>query len=174
MLQPLSLVENYVSAELHADHVYKFFEDEISEGLMGKLQEEDFFSTFGQHTAVAALAVLEEKNGKKRIIHDATHGVRVNHRVKCRDKQRMPGPKEKFYLLSKYKAGNEVVFSVLADVSKAHRRFKRCKDEWGYISCKVKSSDKTVYYNKVGAFGVASASYWWSRIFAAIIRAVHY
>ena len=172
--QPLTQVDNYVSAELRADYVYEFFETEISEGLMGKMAEDDFFKTFGQHTAVAALAVLEEKNGKKRIIHDATHGVRVNHRIRCRDKQRMPGPKEKFYLLSRYKDANEVVFSVLADVSKAHRRFKHCKEEWGYISCKVRAADNVVYYNKVGTFGVASASYWWSRIFAAIVRAVHY
>jgi hypothetical protein len=172
--QPLHLVDNYVSAELHADYVHEFFETEIKAGLMGKLPEKEFFETFGEHTAVAALAVLEEKNGKKRIIHDATHGVRVNHRIRCRDKQRMPGPKEKFYLLAKYRDNREVVFSVLADVSKAHRRFKRCKDEWGFISCKVKASDNEIYFNKVGTFGVASASYWWSRIFAAVVRAVHY
>jgi hypothetical protein len=172
--QPLPSVDNYVSAELHADYVYEFFETEIKEGLMGKMKEKDFFETFGQHTAVAALAVLVEKNEKKRIIHDATHGVRVNHRIRCRDKQRMPGPKEKFFLLSKFRERNDVVFSVLADVSKAHRRFKHCKDEWGYISCKVRSSDDVIYYNRVGTFGVASASYWWSRLFAAVVRAVHY
>ena len=35
-----------------------------------------------------ALAVIveDEAKDKKRIIHDATHGVRVNHRIKCRDK----------------------------------------------------------------------------------------
>jgi hypothetical protein len=172
--QPLPLVENYVSAELHADYVYKFFEEEIKEGLMGKMDEEEFFAKYGEHTAVAALAVLVEKNEKKRIIHDATHGVRVNHRIKCRDKQRMPGPKEKFYLLEQYREKRDVVFSVLADVSKAHRRFKHNPEEWGYISCKVKSTDKVIYYNRVGTFGVASASYWWSRIFAAVVRAVHY
>jgi hypothetical protein len=171
---PLLLVENYTSAEQHAQHVYDFFEQEIEEGLMGKMEEQDFFEKFGVHTAVAALAVLEEKNGKRRIIHDATHGVRVNHRIRCLDKQRMPGPKEKFHLLRKYKERNEVVFSLLADVSKAHRRFKHLETEWGYLACKVKSSDSTIYYNKVGTFGVASASYWWGRIFAAIIRAVHY
>ena len=32
----------------------------------------------------------------------------------------------------------------------------------------------TCHAKKVGTFGVASASYWWSRIFAAIIRTVHY
>ena len=41
-----------------------------------------------ERTAIAALAVIveDEEKGKKRLIHDATHGVRVNHRIKCRDK----------------------------------------------------------------------------------------
>ena len=29
------------------------------------------------------------------MIHDATHGVRVNHRIHCRDKIRAPGAREK-------------------------------------------------------------------------------
>ena len=37
----------------------------------------------------------DEAMGKKRIIHDATHGVRVNHRIKCRDKIRSPGARGK-------------------------------------------------------------------------------
>ena len=39
--------------------------------------------THGEHTAIAALAVIveDEELDKKRIIHDATHGVRVNHRT---------------------------------------------------------------------------------------------
>ena len=39
---------------------------------------------FGEHRANAALA--DEEKDKKRIIHDATHGVKVNNRIKCRDK----------------------------------------------------------------------------------------
>ena len=50
----------------------------------------EFLERYGEHTAIAALAVIveDEELDKKRIIHDATHGVRVNHRVKCRDKLR--------------------------------------------------------------------------------------
>ena len=38
----------------------------------------------GEHSAIAGLAVIVEgeANDKKRIIHDATHEVRVNHRIK--------------------------------------------------------------------------------------------
>ena len=33
---------------------------------------------------------------------------------------------------------------------------------------------RTVYVNKVGTFGVSCASYWWTRIWAAGIRATHH
>ena len=69
------------------------FEEEIEEGLMEKMSPETFRKRFGENTAIAALAVLveDEEKDKKRLIHDATHGVRVNHRIKCRDKLRAPG-----------------------------------------------------------------------------------
>ena len=36
------------------------------------------------------MIVEDEEKDKTWIIHDATHGVRVNHRVRCRDKIRAP------------------------------------------------------------------------------------
>eukprot|EP00439_Symbiodinium_sp_Y106_P000169 s14948_g1.t1 len=58
---------------------------------MAKMSLGDFLDRYGIHTAIAALAVIaeDEAKDKKRIIHDATHGVRVNHRIKCRDKLRL-------------------------------------------------------------------------------------
>jgi len=37
----------------------------------------------------------------------------------------------------------------------------------------VKEDDNFIYVNKVGTFGVACASYWWSRISGAGVRLVH-
>ena len=51
---------------------------------MEKMSPDTFRERFGENTAIAALAVIveDEEKGKKRLIHDATHGVRVNHRIK--------------------------------------------------------------------------------------------
>ncbi|CAE7879974.1 unnamed protein product, partial [Symbiodinium necroappetens] len=64
----------------------------------------EFLERYGEHTGIAALAVIVENEelDKKRIIHDATHGVRVNHRIKCRDKLRSPGAREKKHLLREH------------------------------------------------------------------------
>ena len=68
---------------------------------MEKLTMKEFVDKYGDNRAIAALAVIveDEDKGKKRLIHDATHGVRVNHRIKCRDKIRAPGAREKKQLL---------------------------------------------------------------------------
>ena len=77
------------------------FEEDVEEGLMLKMSLGDFKAKYGEHRAIAALAVIVEDElvGKKRMIHDASHGVRVNHRIRCRDKIRAPGAREKKQLL---------------------------------------------------------------------------
>ena len=93
----LAWVPNYVSVGEHKDFVKAKFEEDVAEGLMDRMTLGEFKAKFGEHRAIASLAVIveDEEKDKKRIIHDATHGVRVNHRIKCRDKIRAPGPREK-------------------------------------------------------------------------------
>ena len=133
---------------------------------------------YGENRAIAALAVIveDEDKGKKRLIHDATHGVRVNHRIKCRDKIRAPGAREKKQTLLETLERGEVAFSIVGDISKAHRRFKHSEDEQGFLGCQlgIPGEDNIVYVNKVGTFGVNCASYWWTRIAAAGLRATYH
>ena len=77
----------------------------------------EFEQRFGEERAVAALAVLveDEITGKRRVIHDGSHGVRVNHRIRCQDKLRMPGGREKRFLLNRFRRARDVVFSLIGD-----------------------------------------------------------
>ena len=81
--------ENYPSAEEHEEHLRSHLEKEVEEGLVLKMSEKEFVEKYGNHRAVAALAVLveDELTGKKRVTHDATHGVRVNNRIRCKLEQ---------------------------------------------------------------------------------------
>ena len=168
--------ENYVSAAEHEKYLTEHLEQEVAEGLMTKMGEEAFVATYGEDRAVAALAVLveDEVTGKKRVIHDGTHGVMVNHKIRCRDKVRMPGPREKRALLEEYEAEQKTVLSLAGDFAKAHRRFKYAVEEQGFLACKASSSSNTVYVNKVGTFGIASTPYWWARLSAALMRLVYW
>eukprot|EP00435_Cladocopium_sp_Y103_P003644 s2140_g1.t1 len=167
--------ENYESVGDHEDFVREHFAEECAEGLMEKITLSQAKERFGDRIAISSLAVLvEEAHGnKKRIIHDATHGTKVNNRIRCRDKQRSPGAREKMYLLAFYKERGDVIFSLVGDISKAHRRFLHEPSELGLLACRIRNSDEYIYINRVGTFGVVSASYWWGRIASAGIRLTH-
>ena len=99
----------------------------------------------------------DETIGKKRMIHDASHGVRVNHRIRCRDKIRAPGAREKKTILRELRDREEVAFSVVGDISKARRRFKHAADEHGFLACQLEGGESAkdtdndiIYVNKVG------------------------
>ncbi len=174
----LAWVPNYSSAKDHLDFAKKKFEEDISEGMMEKMTMKEFVDRYGDNRAIAALAVIveDEENDKKRLIHDATHGVRVNHRIKCRDKIRAPGAREKKVLLIEIMDKGLIAFSVVGDISKAHRRYKHRKEEHGFLGCQLEGDgeDSWIYVNKVGTFGVNCASYWWTRIAAAGLRATYH
>eukprot|EP00913_Durusdinium_trenchii_P023640 g22210.t1 len=167
---------NYLSAEEHEKYLVEHLEQEVAEGLMVKMIEEEFIQRFGENRAVAALAVLveDELTGKKRVIHDGTHGVMVNHRIRCRDKVRMPGPREKRALLEEYEEERLAVLSLVGDFAKAHRRFKYAEEEQGFLACKAATESEVVYVNQVGTFGIASTPYWWARLSAALMRVVYW
>ena len=166
---------NYASASDHVDFMRAHFEEEVREGLMEKLSMEEAKERYGDRLAISSLAVLVEEGhgGKRRIIHDASHGVKINHRIRCRDKLRSPGAREKQYLLAHYADKCIPLFSLVGDISKAHRRFLHAPEERGLLACKVSEDDDMLYVNNVGTFGVASASYWWTRISGAGLRLVH-
>ena len=178
----LAWVPNYGSVEEHREFAKAKFEEDVEEGLMAKMSLGDFLDHYGIHTAIAALAVIveDEAKDKKRIIHDATHGLRLNHRIKCRDKLRSPGAREKKHLLREHEEAGEVAFSVVGDIAKAHRRFKHAAKEHGYLACQVDAEEETpgdpasqtVYVNLVGTFGLSCASYWWTRVAACGLRPV--
>eukprot|EP00435_Cladocopium_sp_Y103_P058340 s2357_g20.t1 len=166
---------NYQSIDAHVQFVRDHFEEECAEGLMERLTLEEAKSRFGSRVAVSSLAVLVEENhqGKRRVIHDATHGTKVNNRIRCRDKTRSPSAREKQYLLAYFQQLKRSVFSLVGDISKAHRRFLHSPEERGLLACRILETDDHIYINNVGTFGVACASYWWGRIAGAGIRLVH-
>ena len=107
---------NYSSVKEHADFARAKFEEDVREGLMAKMSMGEFLEGYGEHTAIAALAIIveDEEVDKKRVIHDATHGVRVNHRIRCRDKLRSPGAREKKHLLREHKEEGETALNSLS------------------------------------------------------------
>ena len=97
---------------------------------------------------------------------DGTHGISVNSRIRVRDQERSPTAADiKRILREKSRTGLRT-FALTADVAEAHRQVPTDRRDWHLLGSQV--------LNFVGTFGVASASYCWSRVGAALGRLTHY
>ena len=63
-----------------------------------------------------------------------------------------------------------VIFGINADISKAHRRVLVRESDWGVQACRTCSTSQTIWLNRVGTFGVASAAYRWARLMGLVGR----
>ena len=117
-------------------------------------------------------ARCKEKPGGKvsaRVLFDGTHGLCVNTKTRLRDQERAPIAADlKRSMREKAKVG-ELTFALSADVTEAHRQVPIHPDDWHFLGCQVKPGGD-VFVNTVGTFGVASASYCWSRVAGSIGR----
>ena len=64
-------------------------------------------------------------------------------------------------------------FALTADISEAHRQVPIDRRDWRYLGCQI-TAGADVYVHTVGTFGIASASYYWSRVSMAVGRLVQY
>ena len=81
--------DNYESIRGHLDKVRDLFEEEAALGWMVDMDEAEARKIYGSKLHIASLSVVEEKD-KIRVVHDASHGVHVNHRIRVRDQVRCP------------------------------------------------------------------------------------
>lgn len=149
------------------------FKEEESEGRMTPLSAKEAIRRYpGDALRIAAQGILEKPDGGGyRIIHDGTHGVQLNNEICIEDRLENPGPRELATIMEVSKSqGENVIFGVNADISKAHRRVLVREEDWGVQACRTSSTSTTIWLNRTGTFGVASAAYWWSRLMGLIGR----
>ena len=101
------------------------------------------------------------------------NGIAVNRRTRIRDQERSPVAADlKRVMREKARLGQRT-FALTADVAEAHRQIPIHPRDWHLLGCQIEAGGD-VYINKVGTFGVASASYYWSRAATALGRLTQY
>ena len=164
--------QNYNSLFEHVTTVREQFESDVQCGRMIKLTKQEYEASYPKEArAISALAALQEKD-KVRTLTDGTHAVQVNNRMRCRDKLRSPGPREKFYLLNQFRQQKNIAFSLLGDVAQAHRLVKVRPQDWGLLACELDNPNER-WLNCCGTFGFSSAAYWFARLMSGIVRMVY-
>ena len=81
--------DNYMSAKHNSAVVQAQFEKEAELGAMVELTVAEAESQWGA-ISVASLGALEKKDGSLRVIHDATHGLAINSKIRVQDQIRSP------------------------------------------------------------------------------------
>ena len=164
--------DNYQSVAPHVDKVRELFREEAALGWMVELPEAEARAVYKDRLAIAALGVVEERD-KIRVVHDGSHRVHVNHRIRVKDQVRCPGAGELRALIQERVSRGVKSFAILGDISKAHRRIKVRESDWGFQACQLDPGK--VWLNTVGTYGMSPAAYWWGRFAAAaLVRLGHY
>ena len=155
--------DNYRSAEAVLPQLESQFLEEERQERMFQEDEEELRKRYpGELLRVAALGAIEKGDASFRVVHDGTHGVRLNNEATVRDRIRMPGPREERVVMRLSAERGGVHFALCADVRHAHRCVVNREADWGLQACRVRRP--MLWVNRVGTFGVGTACYWWSRL----------
>jgi hypothetical protein len=132
--------KNYASTAAFVSELTEQFLEEEREGMFVQMPYSEFKLKYHDGHAISSLAVLQEKT-KLRSLYDGTHHTKVNHRIKTRDKIRMPTPREKAFLLNNYKSQGRIGIRLLCDFAKAHRLTKVREEDWKWQACILDRTD---------------------------------
>ena len=150
--------------------------DQASRGQIIVMTESEARTKYPNLVVASLGAQRKQKPGGKvtaRVLFDGTHGLSVNTKTRLRDQERGPIAADLKRSMREKARFGELTFALSADVTEAHRQVPIHPDDWHLLGCQV-SPGGDVFINTVGTFGIASASYYWSRVAAAVGRLVQY
>ena len=98
-------------------------------------------------------------------------GVQVNNAIIMHDRLESPGAREVSAIQKLGAVSSEkVLFGLVGDVKKAHRRYLHHPEHWGVLACRSRTDSPTVWLNRTGTFGIASAAFWFARLIGLVGR----
>ena len=167
---------NYATLREFESQVLEVMHDQASRGQIIVMTESEARSRYPDLVVASLGAQRKQKPGGKvtaRVLFDGTHGLCVNSKTRLRDQERAPIAADLKRSMREKSIIGELTFALSADVTEAHRQVPIHPDDWHLLGCQV-SPGGDVFVNTVGTFGIASASYYWSRVAAATGRLVQY
>ena len=101
----------------------------------------------------------------------STGRVQLKHWIRVMDRIRPPLDRGSASYLAEEGGAR---FALLIVIRKAHRQVLVVHRDWGLQAYRVEEGDGVIYVSRIGAFGVASASYWRGRLAAFVWGLVQY
>ncbi|CAE8648411.1 unnamed protein product [Polarella glacialis] len=176
--EALPLNENYPSAKLHKEVLVREVAKLVARGWMLEMTLKEAKAQLGEDITVAALALLEEKPGQFRLLHDGSNLVQVNNRIHVRDGEQYPTAAD---VQAGIHHGDLVqpVLGLSSDVEKAHKQIPMDKRDWKYMACSTEpmppdKDDWVIHINTQGTYGFSSASWNWAVVASLLQRLAYY
>ena len=82
--------ENYRTARERLDLLQDKINEDLKSGKMIRSRYDEAKERYGERLAIGAMGLVEEGSDKLRLIHDGTHGILVNNRIRVRDELSSP------------------------------------------------------------------------------------
>ena len=111
--------------------------EEEKVGMMLSFPEQEAYEECEDRLRVGPQGAVPKPGGDLRSIHDGTHGAAVNPEIRLRDQVRNPGPPEAAAVMEDLSRVPGARFGLTADVSKAHRRYRHARRDWGLQACRL-------------------------------------
>ena len=164
-------MKNYATAEMSSDQLEDHFRKDEQLGRMVPTTLAEAKQEFGAEAVlVAAMGAIQKPDNTIRPLHDGTHGINLNNKIRILDRLEVPGPEEVIELVAMAAEAKESAFCLSADIAQAHRCVLIRKADWARLACRSSAESRTLWLNCVGTFGVSSAAYWWTRLFGCVGR----
>ena len=140
------VASNYPSAQLSSKQLEDKFREEEKLGRMFPSTLPVIVDKYGaDRVRVASMAAIMKPDGGVRPLHDGTHSVMVNHKIKYADQLQCPGPAEVAASVREATLTLEAPFCVSADIQAAHRLVKIREADWGYLACRSDSNSNVLW-----------------------------
>ena len=170
-------LSNYSSVGPLQDKVREVLEDQMTRGQVIKRTETQAKKEF-EGLVIASMGALRKEGATPeeytaRVLFDGTRSVPINSRIRLRDQERSPIAADLKRALRERSARKEPSMAITADIKEAHRPVPISPQDWAMLGCQLEKGGP-VYIHTVGTFGVASASYLWSRPAGALNRLAQY
>ena len=180
-MQNQAWVTNYGSARERNEALSAKIKEDLISGRMIRTTYGAARRTYGEKLLIGALGMIEEGPETFRLIHDGTHRILMNNRVRVLDQVSSPMINDLAAEAAEIEEDRKQHLGLVWDFKGAHRIVAVAEEDWGLQACSeeslgpgVPSDDTEVILNTVGTFGVSTAGYWWARLGAAVTRAGHY
>jgi hypothetical protein len=126
---------NYRTARERLEVLESKVQEDVAEGRMKKMTFQEAKRIYGQDLLIGAMGLVDEGKEKFRLIHDGTHRVLINNRIRTLDHLPSPMVSDISAEMAEVEETGEAHLALVWDFKSAHRLVQVSPLGWGLQAC---------------------------------------